>query len=174
MNDAKYSIETFQPALELLSTAVRNVVLSVLEEVHPSFWTAPASKSGRYHPQSSLGVGGLIRHTVRAIQFFTKVRAKDTFKLTEREFELGVAALVVHDTFKHDYAHHHRRAANEIYEKASKGGLPLEDCEKLKLMVGCHAGPFSDGYGHMWPNVPMYCVAVYMADLYSAQRWLEK
>ena len=33
------------------------------------FFTVPASSSGKYHPQFSLGVGGLVRHT-RCVAYF--------------------------------------------------------------------------------------------------------
>ena len=43
----------------------------VLEDADDYFFTVPASSSGKYHPQFSLGESGLVRHT-RVVAFFAK------------------------------------------------------------------------------------------------------
>lgn len=41
-----------------------NALKEAIETVDDHFFTAAASSSGKYHPASSLGVGGLVRHTI--------------------------------------------------------------------------------------------------------------
>jgi len=47
---------------------IRNFVVKCFDELCPDyFWTVPCSTSGKYHPQISLGEGGLVRHTKLAV-----------------------------------------------------------------------------------------------------------
>lgn len=40
----------------------RRLAILALQKIPAYFWTVPASSSGRYHPRTSLGIGGLVRH----------------------------------------------------------------------------------------------------------------
>lgn len=67
------------------------------------FFIQPASMSGRYHPGYELGVGGLVRHTKAAM-----IMAKALFPLyhfTEKEEDLILAALALHDIAKPSKLH---------------------------------------------------------------------
>ena len=47
---------------------IRNFVTTCFDKLCPDyFWTCPCSTTGKYHPQVSLGVGGLVRHTKLAV-----------------------------------------------------------------------------------------------------------
>lgn len=50
------------------SEKIRNFVIKCFDELCPDyFWTVPCSTTGKYHPQISLGEGGLVRHVKLAI-----------------------------------------------------------------------------------------------------------
>ena len=57
--------KVFEYELSLIkSTEIKQFVLDVFDKLCPDyFWTCPCSTSGKYHPQVSLGEGGLVRHT---------------------------------------------------------------------------------------------------------------
>ena len=59
----------FQKELSLIHDKdIRNFVIECFDKLCPDyFWTCPCSTTGKYHPQVSLGVGGLVRHTKLAV-----------------------------------------------------------------------------------------------------------
>jgi non-homologous end joining protein Ku len=71
--------------------------------VMDGFFLQPASMSGKYHPYYALGEGGLIRHTVAAMQIAREI-AK-VFHLSPLELDLCVTALALHDICKPDPNH---------------------------------------------------------------------
>ena len=47
---------------------IKDFVTTCFDKLCPDyFWTCPCSTTGKYHPQVSLGVGGLVRHTKLAV-----------------------------------------------------------------------------------------------------------
>ncbi|MCK5608351.1 HD domain-containing protein [Candidatus Pacearchaeota archaeon] len=47
---------------------IKNFIITCFDKLCPDyFWTCPCSTTGKYHPQVSLGVGGLVRHTKLAV-----------------------------------------------------------------------------------------------------------
>ena len=47
---------------------IRDFVIICFDKLCPDYlWTCPCSTTGKYHPQVSLGVGGLVRHTKLAV-----------------------------------------------------------------------------------------------------------
>lgn len=67
------------------------------------FFHQPASSSGRYHQGYELGVGGLVRHTVAAMEV-----ARTLFTLydfSEEEQDKVVSALALHDICKPSKTH---------------------------------------------------------------------
>lgn len=72
----------------------------VLVEGLPSYiWEVGASSTGKYHPEYSLGVGGLMRHqiaVVRFLNYFFELEQYNT-KFTSRECDLMRVAGLVHD-----------------------------------------------------------------------------
>ena len=77
---------------------IKQFVFDVFEKLTPDyFWTVPCSTSGKYHPQVSLGVGGLIRHVKLAVWWGIELaRAMEL----EQYHDEVVAALLLHDLIK--------------------------------------------------------------------------
>lgn len=47
---------------------IKNFVIKCFDKLTPDyFWTVPCSTSGKYHPQISIGHGGLVRHVKYAV-----------------------------------------------------------------------------------------------------------
>ena len=59
----------FQKELNLIHDKdIKQFVITCFDKLCPDyFWTCPCSTTGKYHPQVSLGVGGLVRHTKLAV-----------------------------------------------------------------------------------------------------------
>lgn len=66
----------------------------------PEYWYhVPASSSGKYHPEYSLGEGGLVRHTVALVRTLNYMfESSDEFNSRERDM-LRIAG-IMHDTRK--------------------------------------------------------------------------
>lgn len=72
----------------------------VLVEGLPNYiWEVGASSTGKYHPAYSLGLGGLMRHSIAVVRFlnyFFELEQYNT-KFTSREMDLMRVAGLVHD-----------------------------------------------------------------------------
>jgi len=75
---------------------VRDFVDSCLRNVPRYFWKIPASCSGNYHPQESLCVGGLVHHTILAVNYAVKLCGEKGIVLVAKDQIL--AAVLLHDT----------------------------------------------------------------------------
>lgn len=65
------------------------------------FWVIPASSSGKYHPASSLGKGGLVRHTKAALKIAEELFPFVTLgEFNENEKDLIRISLLLHDGLK--------------------------------------------------------------------------
>jgi len=63
------------------------------------FWTVPASISGKYHPKSALGDGGLVRHVKLAVKWGLELLSCWPYTSVAVKEEV-VAALLLHDLLK--------------------------------------------------------------------------
>ncbi len=98
----------FQKELSLIHDKdIRNFVVECFDKLCPDyFWTCPCSTTGKYHPQVSLGVGGLVRHTKLAVWWGLElIRAlHDSPKLKSIALHTlqneVIATLLLHDMVK--------------------------------------------------------------------------
>lgn len=114
------------------------------------FFIVPASSSGKYHPQFSLGDGGLMRHT-RCVAYFAKANA-ESYDFSDDDSDLLVISALAHDIKKqgnntsvggHTVREHPLLAADYVREIASKfteGAISKEQIEKICGAVSCHMG----------------------------------
>lgn len=67
----------------------------------------PASSTGKYHPSYALGEGGLLRHTKAAVRIAYELLSDPLIgdKYTERERQLMLIALMLHDGLKSGMEH---------------------------------------------------------------------
>jgi len=90
----------FREELSLIkNSTIRDFVIDVINTMAPDyFWTCAASTSGRYHPQVSLGDGGLIRHTKLAVWWGIELMRTEDWR--QDEHDVVIAALILHDLKK--------------------------------------------------------------------------
>jgi len=98
--------EVFAYELSLIENSeINNFVLKCFDKFCPDyFWTCPCSTSGKYHPQVSLGKGGLVRHTKLAVWWGIELlRALDDESglkdIPTLQDEI-IATLLLHDMIK--------------------------------------------------------------------------
>ena len=73
----------------------------ILELLPDYFYEIPASSTGKYHPEFSLGKGGLLRHTKAAIRIAYELFENHSVNnFTEHEKDLIIFAITLHDSLK--------------------------------------------------------------------------
>lgn len=166
--------EVFKDQLCLIEDPdVRQFVINVFEEHAPDyFWTTPASTSGWYHPQVSLGVGGLVRHTKLAVYWGEQLYQAAPLDYNNWGLDEVVAALLLHDLQKHSdgCSGHGSRFADILREE-------YELLDNLKLVldgIESHMGKWSSPEmakpRHKRPGyIREFCNLVHTAD-YCASR----
>ena len=132
---------------------VRESTIYLLEKLPDYFFTMPASTSGKYHPEFSLGEGGLVRHTKAAVRIAIELfrdNIFNTFEFGEHMQDLIIMALILHDGFKqgkensgHTAFDHPLIVANFIFDNIAK--LPMNQLDTLQVrrLVASHMGPWN-------------------------------
>lgn len=86
----------------IVNDTIRANCEKVLEKVNEQFFKAPASSTGKYHPNYALGEGGLVRHTRAAVKIAHNLLVLDCYKkmFDDSMQDYIIAALILHDTCK--------------------------------------------------------------------------
>lgn len=153
------------------------------------FYTTSASQSGKYHPKYSLGEGGLVRHTISALNWYMRLKDlnifdnSDLISLSKNYInDIICTSLLIHDTFKCGYTEvnytvysHPSIAANEFYKLANDYISKISDKSKSKNLniilnyicdaVESHMGP----WGRIQPKNSIDKI-VSLCDYLSAQK----
>lgn len=81
---------------------IRNFTIVAVNLLPDYFAEIPASSSGKYHPSYALGIGGLLRHTIAAVNIANCMFHNTTVcgNFTDRHKDLIVSALILHDGLK--------------------------------------------------------------------------
>lgn len=93
------------------SEDIKRFIYDVFNQVDLKFWVAPASSTGKYHPEEDNGEGGLVRHVIKGCAVAEQFARRAQF--TQREMDITMAAVLLHDTCKNgvvwgrytDYTH---------------------------------------------------------------------
>lgn len=99
-------IASFQKEIDCIKNeTIKEATIRMVGELIPDyFWEVAASSTGKYHPSYSLGEGGLHRHTLAAVRIAIGMFPLTSY--TDNEKDMIIAALIMHDSFKHgqDYS----------------------------------------------------------------------
>ena len=142
---------------EILATIenddIRQFAKKCIDKIDPWFWIAPAASSGKYHPRTSLGDGGLSRHTisvVRLLNYMLEIESINS-QFTSRERDLMRVAAMMHDTKKsgsqEDYEvnkqtkFEHPLLAAEFIR--NMGILPKNELDFCADIIATHMGQFN-------------------------------
>lgn len=96
MKAEKLELELSYIKSDATRAAVRDFINMYVPEY---FFSVAASSTGKYHPEYATGEGGLLRHTQAAVRIAVGMFAITKYSDIERD--IIVAALILHDTFKH-------------------------------------------------------------------------
>ena len=172
------------------SDSIKKFVMYALYTLVPEyFWEVPASSTGNYHPESSNGQGGLVRHTKSVVKIATYLSQLEFFNSGESySTDRVIAGALLHDTFK--YGHQkseyttrlHPMIAAEAYrdhyrEIAQFSGISEDDFNKIMKIIESHSGQWNynpDTHEEELPKpeTPEELV-VHVADYLSSRRDIE-
>ena len=149
----------FQKELQLIhDQTIKQFVITCFDKLCPDyFWTCPCSTTGKYHPQVSLGKGGLVRHTKLAVWWGIELlRALGTSPelkdITTLQDEV-IATLLLHDMIKNG------KGLNVQGRPLEKGVTGTHGVKLIALM-------FDDGYDSIlsseWEERICYGIACHM------------
>lgn len=163
------------------------VVEKCLPTIPDWFWIAPAASSGRYHPKTSLGEGGLSRHTValcRILNYMLEIDGVGS-EFTSREKDLMRIAGLMHDTRKsgsqEDYENNKQTKFNHplLAAEVIRGLDGISNKEKNILcgIIASHMGQFNTNakcQDIVLPKPKTKCeLLVHLADYISSRKDVE-
>lgn len=78
---------------------IQNFAATLIKGLPDYIWHVGASSTGKYHPEYSLGEGGLMRHQIAVVRFLNFFFELEQYKakFTDREMDLMRVAGLVHD-----------------------------------------------------------------------------
>lgn len=95
-------IDAFKTVLPYIhSKDIRNFAEKAITKLPDYFFIVPASSTGKYHPEYSLGEGGLLRHTLSAIRIAVELMRLDWWHFTPEQKDLIFVSLILHDGWKY-------------------------------------------------------------------------
>lgn len=157
-----------------------------LEEAPESWWTQPASSSGKYHPAFAVEEAGLIKHTKAAVLVFEDmIEMVSGFGVADKDIML--LAILFHDTTKYvdgqdGYTNrdHPKTGARWLLDRLDEFACQdNEDTQelsnKVKLAAKCiatHMGRWYPTQYHKDSNIRALQKFVHMADYISSRKFM--
>jgi len=150
-----YTKEIFRPEVGTIrKESIRALVEKCLENAPDYFWSMPASTTGKYHPEYTLGDGGLIRHTKAAVSIaldLLSLEQNDTLVKNFRD-EI-IAALILHDSVKKGRnggvytSFTHPLEASKFVQEMSEGmDINKNDVHTICRLIETHMGQWTRDY----------------------------
>ena len=159
--DKKSKVLTFQNELKWIKNKdIRKFAIDMISILPDYFFVVPASSTGKYHPEYSLGEGGLVRHTKAAVLIAKNLLDLEQYKnkYNEDTIDIILTSLLLHDGVKHGLnggkytvATHPIEMVDYINEYLIKKDIePWNDMVTItKLICDCiatHMGEFNKDY----------------------------
>ena len=163
---------------------IRKSTEIILDMLPDYFYQIPASSTGKYHPEFSLGEGGLVRHVKVAVRLAKELLDNPCIgdKYTNKEKDVMIMALILHDGLKSGYEYNRYTQANhptliKDFVNSNKDKILLTD-EELVLfskVVESHMGSWNTDYEgrEILPKPKTkYENFVHMCDFLSSKKFL--
>lgn len=151
--DTKNKVDCFRKEIGYLRNKEYVESFKTLLNLLPDyFFEVAASSTGKYHPEFSLGEGGLLRHTKAAVRIAYELLEDSCIgdKYTEREKDLMLIALTMHDGVKHGIpkenytrADHPLLVSKLIQEHREELKMKEEDVKLICSVIETHMGPWN-------------------------------
>lgn len=153
------------------SEDLRDFAKYALGQAPDYFWTAPASSSGKFHPQMDLGEGGIVRHTKAVMWFYEESLRLSSYAYQRDEYkDWGRIACLFHDVDKEVYKTHAQAGADFVNARWFE--FFGEDAPALLLMaMRGHMGQWStDKADRPYTTLDR---SVHLADYYASRPFID-
>ena len=163
---------------------IKENAIILINKMPDYFFIEAASSTGKYHPEFSQGIGGLLRHTKAAVRIAKEILDTETFGnfYTQDEKDLIILALIMHDSVKRGDNERYTRtdhpllACKLIDDTKKELTLSEEQIELLKSMISSHMGEWNKDYdgNEILPKPETkYQRIVHLCDLLSSKKFLD-
>lgn len=175
MNEYK---ELFKKVItkEIENSQLKSFALYCVEKIPSYFWTIPASSSGKYHPVTDLGYGGLVRHSLMVLRVaIDLINATNDTTIIEMKDEILFSCLF-HDCCKNGLEnsghteHTHPIIAADFITKLSLEYMEEVDkyfnfimIERIHEMIASHMGKWtSSKYSEIELPAPKFTEEIFV------------
>lgn len=159
---------------------IRNEVINIIGQLPDYFFEVAASSTGKYHPNYALGEGGLVRHTKAAVRIAEDLLRLEMFKGLSKIKDVIIAALLLHDGWKHgvDYqpyakAQHPIIAAERVRELS----IDKEIGSQIADLILTHMGQWNTDWKNNEEIMPKPSSKaqsfVHLCDYLASRKFLE-
>ena len=148
--------EEFKEELNYIKNEdIRESASYMIEKLPDYFFTIPAASTGKYHPEYAQGEGGLLRHTKAAVRIAHELLENPAIcdKYTDREKDLMIMALILHDGLKlgkekskYTKFDHPLLMAEYIKEEQDNLSIPKKEIQFLADTISTHMGNWTTDY----------------------------
>ncbi|MDD3187631.1 MAG: HD domain-containing protein [Bacilli bacterium] len=163
----------------------RKSLISLVKLLPDYFFEVPASSTGKYHPEFSLGKGGLVRHTKAAVKIAFDLLNDDSIGniFKQEEKDLMIVSLILHDGLKHgleksDYVLFDHPLIIGKFIKENKNKTEFNDKEIAFIVdsISSHMGPWNtNSYSEVVLPIPQnkYQKFIHMCDYLASRKYLD-
>lgn len=148
------AMSTFREPLQAIKNKnIYRWTIDMLAKLPLYFWTVPASSTGKYHPPSDQGDGGLIRHTLNVAWFAVEMLNNPLYKdIPQQQKDCIIAAALIHDGVKHGFHHFkytqkdHPMLPEMLDLTVTKKEIETRSSVRGRIfrLVRSHMGPWTD------------------------------
>lgn len=162
---------------------IKRSLITMLDLLPDYFYEVPASSTGKYHPEFTLGDGGLVRHSKAAVRIAYELLQNPSINnFTDEEKDLILFALTVHDGLKsgkekqkYTVFDHPILMANYVIESKDKLELTDSQIDLISRCIRTHMGPWTTDYNGneiLEPPKDKYQRFVHMCDYLASRKFL--
>ena len=164
---------------------IRKSCIAILDMLPDYFYEIPASSTGKYHPDFSLGEGGLVRHVKVAVRMAKELLDNPCIgnKYKDNEKDIIIFTLILHDGLKSGLNHekytradHPTLIKNFVNENKDKIDLTDEELDLFSRCVESHMGYWNTDYdgNEILPRPKTkYENFVHMCDYLASRKFLD-
>lgn len=166
---------------------IRRFAEECIKTIPPYWYKVPASSSGKYHPQFSLGDGGLLRHTIAVIKYLNYMFEIESVadQFTSRERDLIRVAALMHDSRKSGSQEDYEKSKWTVFDHPLQAaivvrklnGLPKNEIEFVAHCIESHMGQWNSDKRS--PNVVLpkpedkYQIILHEADYLASRKEID-
>ena len=177
----KINLALFEDELNLIQNEnIRAFTEDMLCKIPSYFYIVPAAAKRTHHPETSHGEGGLVKHTISAVNIaYDLVNRNNTFASCKQYSDHIVSALILHDgckSGKHTqgkYAVDHPLLICELIRESYSD----KNAELICSLISSHMGQWNTNFGSKIEVLPKPQNAlqsvVHLADYLASRRYLD-